>query len=495
MSPGNRLLVALICSLSSCGALASAAGADTPLLPDADPFYTAPAGLGSQPPGTVLRSREVQVTGLGIPIPATSYQLLYRSNDVKGKPIAAVTTLLVPVTPSALDPRPLVSYQMAIDSLGSQCNPSYTLRTGTQKELISVVPLLSLGYAVAVPDFEGPRNAYTAGFVAAHTVLDGIRASESFKPSGLAGNRTPVGLWGYSGGGQATAWAMEQQPVYAPDLKLTAVAAGGVPPDVEEVARAIDGGVFFGVFLAASVGLNREYPEMNFDAILNEKGKAEKKTVETQCAEQLVTGYPFQKMSDLTTEKDPLNLPRIRAVVEANKLGKVTPKVPLYIYHSVADELIPVGGPDRLVTKYCQEGATVHYQRDVLGEHVAYAFAGAPQALTYLTAVFAGQPPGTNCPTVLRNGPGAVTAPSPTTRVGVCTKGRAMTVRLARRRGERIRRVVARVGRRRVASARGRNLRTLQITGLAPGRRTIRLTIVSNKRTRTISIRRTVRCA
>jgi hypothetical protein len=68
-------------------------------------------------------------------------------------------------------------------------------------------------------------------------------------------------------------------------------------------------------------------------------------------------------------------------------------------------------------------------------------------------------------------------------------------LRLARRRGELIRRVVAKVGGKRVASARGRNLRTLLIKGLAPGRRTIRLTIVSNRRTRTISLKRTVRCA
>ena len=54
--------------------------------------------------------------------------------------------------------------------------------------------------------------AYTAGWLAARTVLDGIRAAIAFEPAGLAGGETPIGLWGYSGGGQATAWAVEQQP-------------------------------------------------------------------------------------------------------------------------------------------------------------------------------------------------------------------------------------------------------------------------------------------
>jgi hypothetical protein len=359
--------------------------------PDADAFYAQSPGLEAHAPGTVLRSRAVEV-----PLPAKAWQVAYRSTDTKGRPIAAVATVLVPLPPAS-GRRRLVSYQVAIDSLGPHCNPSYTLRTGSQKELVAIGPLLAAGWAVVVPDFEGPRNAYTAGLIAARTVLDGIRAAERFGPAKLAGKDAPVGLWGYSGGGQATAWAAEQQPSYAPELDIKGVAAGGVPPDVEQVARAIDGGPFFGIYLAASIGLSREFPEMAIESILNDKGRAAKAKVDHQCADELVLGHPMQRMTDLVTVPDPLAIPRIRAVIAADRLGKATPTAPLFVYHSVLDELIPVAGPDALVAKYCNEGATVFYQRDVSGEHIAYAATGGVEAFTYLAARFAGVRPPTNC--------------------------------------------------------------------------------------------------
>lgn len=76
--------------------------------------------------------------------------------------------------------RPLVSYQVAIDSRAPHCNPSYTFRTGENKEIPSAVAVLSLGWAVVVPDFEGPRDAYGAGPMAGHATLDGIRAASAY---------------------------------------------------------------------------------------------------------------------------------------------------------------------------------------------------------------------------------------------------------------------------------------------------------------------------
>ncbi|MDX6642601.1 MAG: hypothetical protein QOD76_563 [Solirubrobacteraceae bacterium] len=481
-------------AVTACVAIGAALPASAAAIPtpDVDPFYQAPTGLANQPPGTVLRSREVTVTGLGVPIPVKSWQLLYRSNDTKGHAIAAVATVLVPLAPYAAGERPLVSYQMAIDSLGPQCTPSYEMRNGNEKEMSAVGPLIEAGLAVVVPDFESQNMAYGAGVLAARTTLDGIRAAERFAPAGFPGTKTPVGLWGYSGGGQGTAWAAEQQPGYAPELNVKGVAEGGVPPDLEQVARQIDGGPFFGVYFAASVGLSREYPEVNLDALLNDKGKALKEKIGKECAETLVTGYPYQRMSDYTTVGDPLVVPRVRAVINAVKLPKATPTAPVYIYHSVVDELIPIAGPDALVGDYCLDGARILYQRDVAGEHVAYAFTGAPAALAYLLERFQGQPAPTNC------GPARRRRGSPSSHhVGgarACSAGQAITLRPRRRRGERIRRIVATVAGRQVASRRGRDLRTIRITGLSPGQRTIRLRIRGSRGRRTLTLRRIVAC-
>ena len=95
-------------------------------------------------------------------------------------------------------------------------------------------------------DYEGPRSEWTAGLNTAHGVIDGIRAAQSFAPAGLSGAATPTALMGYPGGALASQWANEVQPTYAPELKFAGVAAGGVPADIEYVARRIDGGVFAG---------------------------------------------------------------------------------------------------------------------------------------------------------------------------------------------------------------------------------------------------------
>jgi len=97
--------------------------------PSADPFYSPPASLAFYAPGAVLRSRHVGLVGLTLVGATTAYQLLYRTTDASGQPIATATTLLLPST-SAPGARKLVSYQTAEDSLTTNCAPSYTMRGG-----------------------------------------------------------------------------------------------------------------------------------------------------------------------------------------------------------------------------------------------------------------------------------------------------------------------------------------------------------------------------
>ena len=149
-----------------------------------------------------------------------------------------MATIVLP--PGAAPPggRPLLAYQPAEDTLTRDCASSYEIRQGTNGELPqALLPLLNDGVAVVVPDYEGPESQWTAGVQAGHAVLDSIRAAESFPPAGLGGEGTRVGIWGYSGGGQATAWASELQPTYAPELNVVGVAEGGVPAVLRKTHR------------------------------------------------------------------------------------------------------------------------------------------------------------------------------------------------------------------------------------------------------------------
>jgi hypothetical protein len=376
------------------GSVAPAAAAPIPE-PAQDPFYVPPAGFETATPGSILRTRSVTVTGLGIPIPVRSTQMLVRSTDAHGRPVAVVSTLMVPLIPY-LGARPLLSYQPATDSLGDQCNPSYTLRTGTEKELPLLAMGLTNGWAVVVTDYQGPRNAFGAGHMAGHATLDGIRAAERLPGTGLTGTGTPVGIWGYSGGALASGWASELQPSYAPELNVKGVAAGGIPADLEPAARVLDGSLFSGLLLAASLGLSREYPEVL--TLLNDRGRALAQEAGDLCLAELTARYPLRRLSEFTTPPDPLGHPVVQTVLDDNKMGGDAPTAPVYIYHSVLDELIPYAVATEVQQAWCDGGTRVQFHTDVLSEHNILAVTGAPAAVAYLGARFAGAPAPSNCP-------------------------------------------------------------------------------------------------
>ncbi|MEA2169531.1 MAG: hypothetical protein QOF76_2831 [Solirubrobacteraceae bacterium] len=433
-------------------------------------------GLAQKPNGTVLSQHEVT-----IPIPlVTATQIEYRSTDAKGNPIAAVTTLIVP--DQAYDgTRPLVSYQMAYDSLARQCAPSESMVAGTQRELPSLEPLLQFGYAVAVPDHEGPGDAFTAGPLAGHIVLDGIRAAQTF----LSGRGTPTALFGYSAGGQATAWAAQLQPIYASGLTLQGAAMGGVPVDLEQLVRASDGTALAGVGFLSLFGLERQYGELSLDELLGDQGKAEKAEAGGECGDQFVTAHQNEHLSDLllAAGTDPFRIPRVARVIQANRLGEVAPTAPVYLFHTTADQLVPVAGPDALARRWCRGGTPVYYQRDATGDHLSYPSTASFPAYLWIAGRFNGNGVSQNCGTAPRGAIGSY-----------CARGHSTKFRLRRIDGRRIVRAVVRLRGIPYKDKDGFALRRVVIRGLPPGVYSFTVTRYSLSDERTRRYRRRIRC-
>lgn len=344
------------------------------------------------PPGSVLDSRPVTVRALAIPVPVRAWQVRYLSTDTRGAPAANVATVIKPL----VGQRKLVSYQTAYDGLDADCAPSYAFATGIHPpfyEEAAILPLLLAGYTVVTADYEGPDYQWTAGVNSGHGVLDGIRAAQEF--TGL-GTTTPTALWGYSGGALASQWANELAPTYAPELNLVGVAAGGVPADIEAIARAIDGTALSGVYFGATVGLSRAHPEIDIDSLLNDRGRAAFETLGGQCIGEFTLSFAFQHMRDHVTVPELLDVPEIKAVIAGNTMGRRLPDAPTYIYQGTHDELAITPPVDALVGKYCGIGASVKYVK-ILGEHITTAGTGVPGALAYLNARLAGRPAPSDC--------------------------------------------------------------------------------------------------
>jgi hypothetical protein len=439
-----RIMIAVL-MLAAFGASAAGAASAIPV-PANDPFYVPPAGYQTLPNGVVLRDRKINaeylspffstevLTQFGIQLTnflpsfyqlqnlkINAYQVLYKSTDGHNQPVAEAATILVPQGSwNGGGTRPVVSYQLDEDSVTTNCEPSYTLRTGLMAQQggagtagqfevsLSLVSLLQ-GYAVVYSDYEGPQSQWIAGLQEGHGVLDGIRAALAYAPAGLS-TRTPVGLWGYSGGAGATGWAAEQAQSYAPELNIVGAAIGANPnSDLTRMYLRNDGTLVDGLLVMAIVGLDRAYPEAGIDAYLNPAGQQLLAGAQNQCTFQAAIQYSFTGPIENYTINPAVKVPDSapgQIIFPANSLvdQAVTPTIPILNYHDEFDELVPVAADDELALKYCQAGAAVEVMRTstptpfVALVHIAGEIEGDLPALTYLGKRFKHMAPRNDCP-------------------------------------------------------------------------------------------------
>lgn len=367
--------------------------------PAEDPWYDTPSDIGSYVPGQIIRTRNVQTRVLGIPFPVDTKQLLYRTNDVRDNPIATATSVITPGIPWQGSPRPVVSFQEAIDATNSACNPSYTLQTGTMKEAALVVGWLAQGFAINIPDFDGQFNTFNTQDEG-KMVLDSLRAMKNDTTLGLT--NSGIALYGYSGGGSGSIRAAEQRATYAPDVNLLGTAFGGTPADLRAQARyavlqqpGLTGISNFTMWLGFA-SLSREFPDV-FDAeeLLTPEGRTILRDMESRCVYTIALSGMYRPISDYFQPGKTLETaPGVVDVLESQSLGKHIPDTPLFWFHGMWDELIPPAVVLPTVNDYWNRGADLRFVTIPLPEHVVNATAGWPPAVAWTSAVLRGLPPG-----------------------------------------------------------------------------------------------------
>lgn len=356
-----------------------------PTLPS-DPFFTPPPGFEDTAPGTVLSARP---TG-GVFFTADAHELLVRSTDSHDRPVAITTTLLMPRTPwPGPGPRPLVSYNIPISSMGYSCAPSTELKKGVSADVVAISLLLARNFAVVVPDHQGPKQAYAAGLMGGHAVLDSIRAvTHSTSPE--LGPDTPVVMTGYSGGSIATSWAAQLASSYAPEIRLAGTIIGGEPADYEMLMPVMNGNWGTGVMLAAALGLAREYPELL--SILNDNGWRIAHTFRDICISQetMLGIIAPLRVEDLTVVPDPLKLPMVQQILNENRPGGMAPAAPVYLFHGVNEIFVPYAGAKELFDDWCGLGARVRLQ-PFPGEHFVAGALSIPLTTKWVDELLTGE--------------------------------------------------------------------------------------------------------
>lgn len=354
-------------------------------------------------PGSVVSAEPTTVFAAPlIPEPGVkSWSLRYRSTSATGEANEVSGTLIVPDESwSGGGARPVVSYAVGTHGLGDQCAPSTFFAQGREQELGLMRMALAKGWAVVILDYEGlgtpGDHTYTVAVSEGHAMLDAVRAAIRVDGAGISPD-APVGLWGYSQGGGATAKAAEQADEYAPELDVVGAAPGGVPADLLAVAENLDGGPASGLLVAATGGMDTAYPDLGLFGQLNARGKALVSAVRKQCTEQIVLTAPFVRIADLSTVPDPLHQPAVVERLDENSVGSVAPAFPVRVFHAQFDELIPLAVGRQLVEDWCGLGVDVEYEELPLQNHTSGILAGAPNTIDWLADRFAGKDAPSTC--------------------------------------------------------------------------------------------------
>jgi hypothetical protein len=397
------LLAAIAVVVLAAMTLSPTARAELPR-PDNDPFYAAPADLAVYPDGAITRSRQIALYGL--PLPVSAWQVQYRTNDASDRPVPGMASVMVPNLPwFGPGERPLLSYQVAEDSLGTRCAPSYALRGGWEIGGINtwidtpfMAEALRRGWAVVTTDYQGPQSRFLDGVNSGRGVLDGIRAARTLAPDGL-GPTSPIGAWGYSGGAYATLWAAQMQPDYAPDVRLAGITAGGVPSNWPAIAQGVDGTTQAGLAMLVLLSIAKNNPNAGIVEMLNDRGRTALAEDSAACGSDLVAKYINAHVDDYTTEPNLFSHPNFRAATAPEELGASAPSVPMYLYHSTTDDVVPVAGFTDLLGRYCTQGADITSVHSLLPSHNPTAIGEAAGAMNYLADRFAGVPVAPGCHT------------------------------------------------------------------------------------------------
>src|SRR5271154_6058728 len=385
-------------------AVVSTASATPVVGPEGSAFYTPPSAEPAGSVGELIWYRAATID-LKVTLPNNkAWTVLYQSTGQNGKPDFVTGTVIVPSSKwTGKGSRPVVTIGIGTQGIAPQCAPSKQMITGTEYAGDEIINALKAGYAVDVTDYQGYTNGaiptYTAGKAEGRAVLDIVRAARQLPEAGLT-ESNPTYAWGYSQRGQAVGWAGELQSSYAPNVKLSGVAAGGVPANLAEFGAFSGQSVGSGLGIISAIGLQAAYPELKLGT-LTPAGEEAVGEALSECVTELITTLNGANFKEFTTEHKSLeelekSEPTFKKVLEESSLDNKAVPAPVYHYHGLEDELVPVAQDVNLHYDWCKLGVTDDFQL-YNGEHLFTAGMAASTALKWIEERVAGKKAPSTC--------------------------------------------------------------------------------------------------
>lgn len=408
---GHRLVVIATTAITTLLVMAPASATSLeplPALPDLalthDDFYVPPSPLPRGLPGDLIKAAPIQ---LSLYPEARATRIMYLSRSARGDAVAVTGVLLTPLSQQPGEENPLIVHAPGTRGLADQCAPSKQADLSTLNvasadySTLEHRQFLLKGVSVVITDYLGQGTPgtpeYLVGSSEGQNALDALRAAQQVANSGLS-ERSPVGISGYSQGGQAAAWAAELQPRYAPELDLRGVLAGGVPTDMWTEVNHLSGNPTAGpgFAIATLVGLDTAYPNLALDSRLTEDGRTAVDRVKESCFVEAFGTFGLTSISDIT-KPDVLADSSWQRAYRQSLLGTRQPGAAAYVYHATTDTVVPFSQGQQLYASWCARGADVTFEKIVGLEHVTGAALTTPAGIEWLADRLHGEPAEAGC--------------------------------------------------------------------------------------------------
>ena len=335
-------------------------------------------------PGTPLRVQPLAPVGLRWPqVPASATRIEYVATDSRDRLITTTGAVLVSHAPNA--GHGVVAFAPSTQGVAAHCNPSWSCEVGVHVfarpfDLIAAYEQPVINYFLArgldVVFIDYPRDPeldiqfYCDHDAAARSLVDAVTAARQL---GLISACAPVGLWGFSQGGGCVAAALERHAAGESPVEVAGAVVGAPPADVAAVLDHVEGSLWSGVIGYATAGLAVTSAQLRTEvfSLLSARGVREMARLVGTCmvgASQLVRNLDTREWtrSGRSLSEELCEWPALRAECQRRLLGKRAPRVPVVLWGSTHDDVIPVTAVRALRERWCAGGAQVEWRENGL---------------------------------------------------------------------------------------------------------------------------------
>lgn len=343
-----------------------------------------------------------------------AHQFDYTMTGVNGESVVARAQLFEPDMQAPLDGHPLVVWAHGTTGISNACAPSSSFARFGNATVINA--LLSSGYAVLAPDYEGfgtnSIHPYYQRASHANAVLDAIPAAHQISGIDISDDWAIVG---HSQGGHVALAAARATALPAYPLQAVVALAPGtdIMPFSDRAFEAIDQKIaegdmtnalqrliylnIYGAYVAHAI--NEVDPTFDPKSIFGETiaDLIDLAVTETQCQQYAFTVQDAieQHFIDGGTvgnfqgvRRDWYTEPKIAARLDMEELGDESQAMPLLILQGDVDRQVPVAATTAFVDRQRSLGTDVTYNVIAGAQHGDVARGEFGAALAWLNEIF-----------------------------------------------------------------------------------------------------------